>query len=79
MKFKNFEITELLRKEFIRIYSDYFVDKIEERLNFNLQSLFDLSYDQFESIKQDKIIHALVNGANPVDLDISTIPKGFVI
>lgn len=79
IKFKNFEITEILKKEFIRIYSDKFVDKKEELMNLNLQSLFDLSYDEFENIKRDEIISALLQGANPIDLDIARIPKGFRI
>src|SRR5690606_13527875 len=79
LKFKNFEITEILKKEFIRIYSDNFVSKKEEMQNLNLQSLFDLSYDEFENIKRDEIILSLIQGANPKDLDIAKIPKGFKI
>ena len=38
---KNFEIKEILKMEFIRIYSDHFVDEQEQLLKINLQSLFD--------------------------------------
>jgi len=41
MKF--LEMNEILKKEFIWIYSDNFVNQKEELLNLNLQSLFDLS------------------------------------
>jgi len=74
---KNFEIKEILKMEFIRIYSDHFVDEQEQLLKINLQSLFDLSYDEFEEIKKDEVINSLINGANPKDLDISKIPDGF--
>lgn len=76
-KYKNLEMNEILKKEFIRIYSDNFVDKKEELLNLNLQSLFNLSYDEFEEVKKDEIIKALIQGANPKDLDIAKLPKGF--
>lgn len=79
MKFKNFEINEILKKEFIRIYSDNFVDEKEQLMNLNLQSLFDLSYDEFEDIKKEEVIFSLMQGANPKDLDIAKIPKGFKI
>lgn len=41
------DVWEILRKEFLRIYSDAFVDRKEELEKVNLQTLFDLSYDQF--------------------------------
>lgn len=43
----------------------------------NLQGLFNLSYDQFEEIKKGEVIQSLLKGANPKDLSISKIPKGF--
>ena len=78
-KFKNFEINEILKKEFMRIYSDNYVNDKEQLINLNLQSLFDLSYDEFENIKKDEVILSLIQGANPTDLDISKIPKGFIL
>lgn len=77
LQYRSFEIREILIKEFIRIYSDHFVDRKEELEKVNLQALFDLSYDQFEEIKQNQVINALLNGANPSDLDITRLPKGF--
>ena len=67
------------KKEFIRIYSDNFVNQKEELLNLNPQSLFDLSYDKFEEIIEDEIIKSLIQGANPKDLDIAKLPKGFTL
>lgn len=77
LQFRNFHVREVLKKEFIRIYSDRFVDDKEELLQVDLQGMFGLSYDQFEEIKQDEVIRALLNGANPADLDISKLPQGF--
>lgn len=61
------------------MYSDNFIDAKEAITKVNLQIMFDLSYDEFESLKEDEVITALINGANPKDLDISTLPKGFRI
>lgn len=79
LQHRNYEVQEILKKEFIRIYSDHFVDRKEELEKVNLQALFDLSYDQFEEIKKDEVINALLNGADPSDLDITKIPKGFKV
>lgn len=76
-EYKNFQINEILKNEFIKIYADNFVDQVEQTLNLNLQSLFDLSYDEFETIKKDEILIALSQGADPRDLDIAAIPKEF--
>lgn len=77
LQYRSFQVREILKKEFIRIYSDHFVDRKEELQKVNLQALFDLSYDQFEEMKKDEVINALLNGANPSDLDIAKLPKGF--
>lgn len=79
LQYRSFEVREILKKECIRIYSDHFVNKKEELEKVNLQALFDLSYDQFEEIKKDEVINALLNGADPLDLDIAKIPKGFKV
>ena len=77
VKYKNFEINEILKREFLKIYADNFVDEKELILNVNLQSLFDLSYDDFEKIKKDEIMTSLILGADPKDLDITKLPKGY--
>lgn len=79
MKYKSFEVSEILKKEFIRIYSDNYVNDKEKLLNINLQALFNLGYDEFEELKKDEIIISLIQGANPKDLDIAKLPKGFIL
>ncbi len=79
MKYKSFEVSEILKKEFIRIYSDNYVNDKEKLLNINLQALFNLGYDEFEELKKDEIIISLIQGANPKDLDITKLPKGFIV
>lgn len=77
LRYRGLDVREILRKEFLRIYSDAFVDRKEEIEKVNLQALFDLSYDQFQDIMKDDVIAALLNGAHPQDLDIAVLPKGF--
>ncbi|MGV0924714.1 hypothetical protein [Empedobacter tilapiae] len=79
MKYKSFEVSEILKKEFIRIYSDNYVNDKEKLLNINLQALFNLGYDEFEELKKDEIIISLIQGANPKNLDITKLPKGFIV
>lgn len=77
IKVKQFEVIEILKQQFIRMYSDNFIDQREAFTKVNLQFMFDLSYDEFEKLKEDEVIISLINGANPLDLDISSLPKGF--
>ena len=77
IRHRSFEVREILTQQFIRMYADDFVDEKEAIESVNLQALFDLGYDQFEQIKEDKIIAALLKGASPKDLDISSLPKSF--
>lgn len=77
IKSKEFQVIEVLKQQFIRMYADNFIDKREAITNVNLQFMFDLSYDEFEKLKENEVITALINGANPQDLDISSLPKGF--
>jgi len=77
LRYRELDVKEILQKEFLRIYSDALVDRKEELEKVNLQALFDLSYDQFQKMKQDEVIAALLKGANPQDLDIASLPKGF--
>lgn len=79
LQYRGFYVREILKKEFIRIYSDRFVDNKEELLKVDLQGMFDLSYDQFEEMKQDEVIQALLHGANPAHLAITMLPVGFRI
>lgn len=77
MSHKRFEVVEILKQQFIRMYSDDFIDQKEAFTKTNLQFMFDLSHDEFEKLKEDEVIISLINGANPKDLDISSLPKGF--
>ena len=77
MNHKRFEIIEILKQQFIRMYSDDFIDQKEAFTKTNLQFMFDLSHDEFEKLKEDEVIVSLINGANPKDLDISSLPRGF--
>lgn len=77
MRFKKFEASEILKREIIGIYSDHYVGDKEQLMNLHLQSMFDLSYDEFEELKKEEVIFSLMQGANPQDLDISKIPREF--
>lgn len=66
-----------MKLQLLRIYSDNYVDNKVAITNVNLQFMFGLSYDDFEKMKEDEVIVALLQGANPKDLDISKIPDGF--
>lgn len=79
IRYRSFEVQEILKQQFIRMYADNFIDEKEAIESVNLQALFDLGYDEFEKIKEDEIISALLNGAKPEDLDISSLPKSFEI
>ncbi|AJH15329.1 hypothetical protein [Myroides profundi] len=79
IRYKEFEIQEILKQQFIRMYSDKFIDNKEAITQVNLQIMFDLSYDKFEEFKKEEVISALIGGADPRNLDISTLPKGFIL
>ncbi|EKB05966.1 hypothetical protein HMPREF9711_00935 [Myroides odoratimimus CCUG 3837] len=79
IRYKEFEIQEILKQQFIRMYSDKFIDNKEAITQVNLQIMFDLSYDKFEEFKKEEVISALISGADPKNLDISTLPKGFIL
>ncbi|MEH7890594.1 hypothetical protein [Elizabethkingia meningoseptica] len=74
---KSLAVREILQQQFLRLYADHYINETEALESVKLQSLFDLSYDAFEELKRDEIIAALHMGANPEDLDISSLPKGF--
>ncbi|MDM1447980.1 hypothetical protein HX057_14635 [Myroides odoratimimus] len=79
IRYKEFEVQEILKQQFIRMYSDKFIDNKEAITQVNLQIMFDLSYDKFEEFKKEEVISALIDGADPRNLDISTLPKGFIL
>jgi len=51
-KYKYNEIVEILNRQFEKIYEDGIVTDEEEVHKFEVQDLFDLSYDQFLEIKE---------------------------
>lgn len=77
IKSKEFQVLEILKQQFMRMYADNYIDQKEAITNVNLQFMFDLSYDEYEKLKEDDVIAALINGADPKDLDISSLPNGF--
>ncbi|MGS2761396.1 hypothetical protein [Sinomicrobium sp. M5D2P9] len=77
IRLKGFQVKEILKKQFIRMYSDDYIDKKEAIEKVNLQIMFDLSFDEFETLKEDEIISSLRGGANPKDLNISKLPQNF--
>ncbi|MDM1499991.1 hypothetical protein [Myroides odoratimimus] len=79
IRYKEFEVQEILKQQFIRMYSDKFIDNKEAITQVNLQIMFDLGYDKFEEFKKEEVISALISGADPKNLDISTLPKGFIL
>ena len=52
-KFRYGKVSELLHRQFERIYSDGVVTNEEEIHKFEIQDLFDLSYDQFLKFKKN--------------------------
>ncbi len=69
------EVGNMLNRQFLRLYSDNKIDTQEALHNVNLQNLFDLSYDQYDSFKEIAISNALEQGANISDLDTAKCPK----
>lgn len=76
-KYKQAEVVEVLKQQFFRMYSDDLIDKSEAITQVNLQIMFGLSFDEFQKLKQDQVIASLLNGADPKELDINALPKGF--
>lgn len=74
IKFKKNEIQEIIQKHISIIYSDNKVDTEEAIFKVNLQSLFNLGYDELYEMKKEEVIKSLKLGANPTDLDIPDIP-----
>ncbi|MHC5202142.1 hypothetical protein [Myroides sp. LJL119] len=77
LKYKSFQVREILKQQFFRMYSDKYIDSKEAITQVNLQIMFDLSYDEFEKFKEQEVIQALIKGADPTNLDISKLPRGF--
>lgn len=71
------EIKEILQRQFEILYRDNLINKEEAIYNVELQAFFDLSYDQFDELKNNEILKALEQGADISDLDTARFPKSF--
>ena len=74
-KYRRSQIEEIIHKQFHLIYLDNTITKEEAEHNFKLQDLFDLSYDQYDKMKENEIKRALSEGANIFHLDTARIPN----
>ena len=72
-KYKFKEIKVILNKEFEKLYADDLITQDESEHNVFLQDMFDLSFDQFDKIKEDVILKSIERGANIADLDTANI------
>ena len=74
-KYRHLQIEDIIHRQFERIYLDNTITKEEAKHSFNLQDLFDLSYDQFDLMKEKEIIRAMSEGTNIFHLDTARFPK----
>ena len=78
-KYRFSEVEEILQRQFERLYLDDKIDEHEELHKVDLQEIFGLSYDQFDSFKSVEIIKALERGADISQLDTARFPKSATI
>ena len=74
-KYRYYEIGDILRRQFKLLYEDNDISKEEAIYKVELQDFFDLSYDQFDLLKENEIRRALSEGADIKDLNTGRIPK----
>lgn len=67
------QVEEILHRQFEMIYLDCTVTPEEAEYSFNLQDIFDLSYDQFDQLKDKEIEKALSRGADISNLDTARV------
>jgi hypothetical protein len=72
-RYKLYEIKNILHQQFEKLYLDNNISEEEAEYSFNLQDMFDLSYDQFDTLKEGEVKRALENGANILNLDTANI------
>ncbi|MFA7470836.1 MAG: hypothetical protein WCY63_09675, partial [Weeksellaceae bacterium] len=68
------EVEDILQRQFERLYSDNLINTSESLLLVDLQGVFDLSYDQFDKLKEIEVRKALERGADISELDTARIP-----
>jgi len=66
---KYYDIERILEKQFEHMYKDNSINKVEALQKFELQELFNLSYDQFLQLSEKAVRSAIARGANLMDLD----------
>ncbi|MBR7030488.1 MAG: hypothetical protein IKI06_04545 [Prevotella sp.] len=71
------EITEILTWQLRKMYNDDVIDKEEALMKNDLQSLFDLSYDQFLDIVNEVAQESLDRGADIKNLDTVIVPNKY--
>ena len=69
IKYRPFEIGDILHRQFETLYIDNHIDSNEAIYNFELQDMFDLSYQQFDKFKEKEIKEAIKRGADILKLD----------
>jgi hypothetical protein len=69
LKYKPLEIKEILQKQLEKLYADNYINMQEAEYNVLLQDIFDLSYAQFDAIKEKFVIRSIEQGADITDLD----------
>lgn len=74
-KYRSDEIEEILKRQFYRLYLDNYIDESEEIYEVQLQQLFNLSYDQFNKLKNKEIRRALDEGADIIQLSTVLYPE----
>lgn len=73
------EIEDIINRQFERIYEDKDVSKQEAMHSVELQSLFNLSYDQFAQLKENEIRRALDQGAHISNLDTIKLSPSMIL
>jgi len=63
------KIKMILEKEFEKLYADDLITADESEYTVILQDMFDLTYDQFDKLKEDIIRKSIERGASITDLD----------
>lgn len=72
---KKQDVREVLLYQLRKMYNDDIIDKDEALMKNDLQSLFDLSYDQFLEIVNEVAQESIERGAEMGNLDTFILPK----
>jgi len=72
---KKQDVKDVLSWQLRKMYKDDYIDKDEALMKNDLQSLFDLSYDQFLDIVNEIAQESINRGADISNLDTFILPK----